>query len=893
MKTWKERSSMFLEFTERDEGAAAPRPFWRSAVAVFGGFAMAGCGGLADDGVPLDDAALNAPDDGYDDADTATTASKDTTGTKKTTFTKDTKDTTGTNKTTFTTKSSRRTRPARTRRPSRRTRARTRPARTRRPCKGDDSKDTDRARTRPRSRRTARTRPGPTRRPSRRRPSRRTRPARTRRRLRRGGRREQDTDGYTHARGRTRRARTRDTRTRTDHEDDQHEGQRATPTREARDEGTRRHEGRREREGRQRATGRDEPCAGPRAAPPPRRARGGAAAAGAGRTGGPPARRARRAGDSRKAPRSPRDVTRCSDWAAGAATRCTWSGTSGCTRSGSPSCFARTRSPTRARCAIRTRGRRARAARAPWARARLRRARWTGRDRTSSSSTSTDRRCSGSSGRNGALPPEQLLPLALHLASALHFIAAEGFVHLDVKPGNVVVGVPPRLLDLSIARTIESAATLRHAIGTDPTWRPSSAIRRCAPGGVGTSCRRVGARRDALPRGDRRRSVPAASGGAAARTVLLRFPQLVRAPASAGRGRARALGPPPRHARAPIPRSARPRGTSRTLSSRSSWTCRSDSGSRRGFASSRCAEARALGAVASPVATRGTRAVVANHLEVTGASPSEVSGGHHPGSRRRDDLRRRRRRGRRSRRRHHDPGKKYGPRRTPGPGIRGCRPRVPPRRPGVRRGRAGPYAGAGRTYPWTGRPYRGAARGARNRGRGGRTGSRRRPEVSRYRSPVPGVPGRVMPVTRVSPVAGAYQPKSKHDAHSEVRPRPQSPDPRSGDPSPAVCRIVNVRGRGAIAVGRHVSVLVGVGHPDPAVLVRVHPIPGRQRRCLRLSLRRLRGGGGVSAGGDGGASDGGASDCGGLGEDCSSWAGVVRADSTSAAHDSTMTRAAS
>jgi serine/threonine protein kinase len=39
--------------------------------------------------------------------------------------------------------------------------------------------------------------------------------------------------------------------------------------------------------------------------------------------------------------------------------------------------------------------------------------------------------------REGALALEQLLPLALHVASALHYLAAEGVVHLDVKPSNV------------------------------------------------------------------------------------------------------------------------------------------------------------------------------------------------------------------------------------------------------------------------------------------------------------------------------------------------------------------------------------------------------------------------------------------------------------------------
>src|SRR3954451_4123912 len=42
--------------------------------------------------------------------------------------------------------------------------------------------------------------------------------------------------------------------------------------------------------------------------------------------------------------------------------------------------------------------------------------------------------------RHGALALEQLLPLGLHVASALHYLAAEGLVHLDVKPSNIVMG---------------------------------------------------------------------------------------------------------------------------------------------------------------------------------------------------------------------------------------------------------------------------------------------------------------------------------------------------------------------------------------------------------------------------------------------------------------------
>ena len=94
--------------------------------------------------------------------------------------------------------------------------------------------------------------------------------------------------------------------------------------------------------------------------------------------------------------------------------------------------------------------------------------------------------------REGPLALEQLLPLALHVASALHYLAGEGVVHLDVKPSNIVMGAPPRLIDLSVARTVEEAAKLRVPIGTDglhgaraarPGRSPRAAGGRLRPGG--------------------------------------------------------------------------------------------------------------------------------------------------------------------------------------------------------------------------------------------------------------------------------------------------------------------------------------------------------------------------------------------------------------------------
>jgi serine/threonine protein kinase len=85
--------------------------------------------------------------------------------------------------------------------------------------------------------------------------------------------------------------------------------------------------------------------------------------------------------------------------------------------------------------------------------------------------------------REGALDVEQLLPLGLHAASALHYLAAEGMVHLDVKPENIVMGAPPRLIDFSVARPLAVAARLRGPVGTDAYMAPEQCDR--AHGAIG------------------------------------------------------------------------------------------------------------------------------------------------------------------------------------------------------------------------------------------------------------------------------------------------------------------------------------------------------------------------------------------------------------------------
>ena len=77
--------------------------------------------------------------------------------------------------------------------------------------------------------------------------------------------------------------------------------------------------------------------------------------------------------------------------------------------------------------------------------------------------------------RHGRLNPEQAFPLGRQLASTLHFLHAEGILHLDVKPSNIIMGPTPRLIDLSVARRIERAHRISGYVGTDAYMSPEQA----------------------------------------------------------------------------------------------------------------------------------------------------------------------------------------------------------------------------------------------------------------------------------------------------------------------------------------------------------------------------------------------------------------------------------
>lgn len=80
--------------------------------------------------------------------------------------------------------------------------------------------------------------------------------------------------------------------------------------------------------------------------------------------------------------------------------------------------------------------------------------------------------------RDGPVQLHQLLPLGLELAGAVHHLHTRGLVHLDLKPSNVVLGAPARLIDLSLAMDLETAASLDQIVGSDEYMAPE----QCAPG---------------------------------------------------------------------------------------------------------------------------------------------------------------------------------------------------------------------------------------------------------------------------------------------------------------------------------------------------------------------------------------------------------------------------
>jgi len=122
---------------------------------------------------------------------------------------------------------------------------------------------------------------------------------------------------------------------------------------------------------------------------------------------------------------------------------------------------------------------------------------------------------------------EQAIPLALSLCSVLHYLREEGWLHLDVKPKNVILGSPPRLIDLSVARRVETVTSISAPVGTDAYMAPE----QCDP----ARFHQIGAATDVWGLGVTMyqtlvRRLPFAEPDRSVRSLVDRYPQTAGSP---------------------------------------------------------------------------------------------------------------------------------------------------------------------------------------------------------------------------------------------------------------------------------------------------------------------------------------------------------------------------
>jgi serine/threonine protein kinase len=103
-------------------------------------------------------------------------------------------------------------------------------------------------------------------------------------------------------------------------------------------------------------------------------------------------------------------------------------------------------------------------------------------------------------------------------------------VHLDVKPDNIVMGIPPRLIDLSVARSFERAARLNGTVGTDAYMAPEQCDTDSFAGRIGPAADVWGLAATLFHAVSGRVPFPREKDDRYAEELTVRFPQLVRDP---------------------------------------------------------------------------------------------------------------------------------------------------------------------------------------------------------------------------------------------------------------------------------------------------------------------------------------------------------------------------
>jgi serine/threonine protein kinase len=127
---------------------------------------------------------------------------------------------------------------------------------------------------------------------------------------------------------------------------------------------------------------------------------------------------------------------------------------------------------------------------------------------------------------------EQVVPLALQVCSVLHYLRESGWVHLDVKPKNIVLGAPARLIDLSVARPLAEVGRIAAPVGTANYMAPE----QCDPArfaAIGTASDVWGLGVTLYEALDRR--LPFPEPAPHAHELARRYPQLAATPAPLSR----------------------------------------------------------------------------------------------------------------------------------------------------------------------------------------------------------------------------------------------------------------------------------------------------------------------------------------------------------------------